>query len=223
IKQLEASSSSSSFPSRRRRIGTRPSFQATLWRGGGAVSTPAERAASVELPDAVVSGVGVAFGCWRRPWAVAVDIRQERSCISGIRDRGGPATNGRVGFELRPCSSSSSNDCRKFGEFNDCQSQMIGSPAANQVGAAAQQPEPRKTAAPGPANQQRRSSNIGSTANQGKMDETAEKFRFTDPAVGASAPSLFLQRLVELSALQAETVPPREDEGQQKKASKLSS
>uniref|UniRef100_A0A1I8FRQ5 Os08g0511700 protein n=1 Tax=Macrostomum lignano TaxID=282301 RepID=A0A1I8FRQ5_9PLAT len=129
-------------------IGTRPSFQATLWRGGARslARTGGGASRSVELPDAVVSGVGVAFVVGGRPWAVGCRLRQERSCISGIRDRGQRRTAG-VGFELRPWQ------------------------------------------------QQQQTTAV-----------RTEKFCFTDPAVSASAPSLFLQRLVELSALQAETV-----------------
>uniref|UniRef100_A0A1I8FKH3 ANK_REP_REGION domain-containing protein n=1 Tax=Macrostomum lignano TaxID=282301 RepID=A0A1I8FKH3_9PLAT len=143
----EAAASSSSFPSRPRASNSTVPSKRRSGGGGGAVSHRRGAGRSVEAADAVVSGVGVAFvvapslGCRCR-------LRQERSCIQrGIRDRGA-ATNGRVGFELRPCSSSS-NDCSQFGRVQH-----------DWLEQAAQQPEPRKTAAPGPANQQRRSSNI---------------------------------------------------------------
>ncbi|PAA73334.1 hypothetical protein BOX15_Mlig033758g3, partial [Macrostomum lignano] len=171
---------------------------------------------SVELPDAVVSGVGVAFVVGAVPGLSlstppGAQLHQRHQGSGGSDERQGRIRTQAVQQQQQRlpqfASSTIDSEAAESPPYPPIsQSQMIGSPAANQVGAAAQQPEPRKTAAPGPANQQRRSSNIGSTTNQGKMDETAEKFRFTDPAVSASAPSLFLQRLVELSALQAETV-----------------
>uniref|UniRef100_A0A1I8JRU1 PLAT domain-containing protein n=1 Tax=Macrostomum lignano TaxID=282301 RepID=A0A1I8JRU1_9PLAT len=108
---------------------------------------------SVELPDAVVSGVGVAFVVGAVPGLSlstppGAQLHQRHQGSGGSDERQGRIRTQAVQQQQQqrlPQFASSTIDSeaaesRALPAIS--QSQMIGSPAANQVGAAAQQPEP---------------------------------------------------------------------------------